>query len=162
MDRSYSAFVEAMAQRKPSLKPLAKALSEMGRYQQNTSKAIECLEFRGERTVSVATSLETILGKIQEFKVNSTANNTGLCILVEDIHSSEVAALGALLDIDPCFFRDYFATSYFYHLEKEPTSDLMVLLPSRSRSGNVAHFQYQRVIDMGKFRLYENSHAGSA
>ncbi|KAH6666093.1 hypothetical protein B0J14DRAFT_605292 [Halenospora varia] len=154
MDRSYSAFVQTMAKKRPSLKPLAKPLSEMGRYQQDTSKAITCLEVRDERAFPFqGTSLEQVLGRIREFKEDASARDTGLCVLIEDIHSSEVAALGALLDVDPRFFRDHFATSHFPHLEKELTTDLMSSLPSRSCSKDVGHLQYQRVIDLGEISL---------
>jgi hypothetical protein len=149
MNRSYLAFIQTLAKRNPSLRSLAKALSETDRYEKRR-KAITHIEFRDERADPFpGQSLEQTLDKISEFQKNLQARDTGLCILVEDIHSSEVAGLGSLLDLDPRFFRDYFATSVFPQLEKGHGTDLMSSLPSRLCLKDVAHFHHQRLIDLG-------------
>jgi hypothetical protein len=113
MDRSYFSYVQTLAARKPSLGPLAQSLLETDEYGE-TSKTIRYLEVRRERVVPFQENdLEHVLDKISEFKELSKVYNTGLCILVEDIHSSEVSSLGASPEVDPRFFRDHFSKSYF-------------------------------------------------
>lgn len=93
MDRSYSSFVQILAAKNPSLGPLAQAPSEMDRYGE-TSKAIGYLEVGHERIDSFQeTGLEQVLDKISDFKKDSKTHNTGVCILVGDIHSSAIFIL---------------------------------------------------------------------
>lgn len=145
MAQSYAAFIRDLARHSPSLAPLESHLSSAQTYNQSLG-SLSLVEYRDNNATSIhGQTLQQALCKIQELKSMIPTPNchAGLCIVVEDVHPVELAALGDALDVDPHFFREHAITNSF---DKLPVTRAVPSLRSQRQSKHTAHFHYQRVI----------------
>lgn len=97
-------------------------------------------------------------GEIDSISLTSISEQIcGRLLIIEDISASMISSLGTRLNIDPMFFANYISTE-FHNLEDKPPPPSLALFPSYwSSRSDMFHLQYQRVVDLGKGTIYNQT-----